>query len=100
VSKLMAKRPNERYQTPAELILDLAALSPSPVASASPVPPQVIPVAETCSDAPPPTAILMSRMDTFTAPPPSPPEPWRGRIWIAAIVIFSLLLLGLLVCLF
>ncbi|HTU93590.1 MAG TPA: serine/threonine-protein kinase [Gemmataceae bacterium] len=100
VGKLMAKRPDERYQTPAELILDLAALSPVPVATAAPLPPRAIPVADTCSDPPPPTAILVSRMDTVTAPLPSAQEPWRGRIWIAAIVIFSLLLLGLLVCLF
>jgi serine/threonine protein kinase len=73
VAKLMAKRPDERYQTPAALILDLAALSP-------------------------PTAILVSRTELLSFPPPrtyvTPPQ--RGT-WIAAAVILCALLFGLIV---
>ena len=96
VGKLMAKRSEERYQTPAELILDLAALSPTPVATASPAPPRAIPLEKPPINAPPPTVLLVSRTE-LVAPPLSAGASWQGRIWIAAVVIFSLLLLGLLV---
>lgn len=94
VRKLMAKRPDERYQTPAELILDLAALSPTPVAAVPPAPPQAIPVRATPSDAPP-TAFLVSPIDTVAVSRASARVPWRGRIAITLAIVLILALLGL-----
>ena len=75
--KLMAKRPDQRYQTPAELIVDLAALSPAPVAA-------------------PPTAILVPRLEALAPTTAAAQEIQNRRIWIA-VVIFSLLLVALIV---
>lgn len=93
VSKLMAKRPGERYQTPADLILDLAALSPTPAATASSIPPQAIPVRAVPNDAPPPMAILVSRLDQ--AKPSYARTRWRGRIGLTLLIVVILALLGL-----
>jgi eukaryotic-like serine/threonine-protein kinase len=82
VAQLMAKRPDERYQTPAALMVDLAALSPpAAVVSSTPVP--AIPLTE-------PFAPIRPRMVV---------APWWKETWIVVIVAVFALMIGLIVCL-
>ncbi|HWG47180.1 MAG TPA: bifunctional serine/threonine-protein kinase/formylglycine-generating enzyme family protein [Gemmataceae bacterium] len=97
VGKLMAKRPDERYQTPAELVLDLAALTP-PVAQAT------VPAGQVVRPSPPPLAIPIASAVPSVSPGgqasrrKSPSR--RSKLWIAIAVILSPLLIGWLVHLF
>ncbi len=96
VGKLMAKRPDERYQTPAELIVDLAAFLPQPISRPVPI---VSPPAN--DDSPSPFADLVSD-DPRKIESPRDFSKQRSRpfpLWIIAVVAISLLLFALLVCL-
>jgi serine/threonine-protein kinase len=79
VRKLMAKHPNDRHQTPAELVLDLAALTP---------PPHVV------SSLPSPVRVPAPEGRTGNGKGRSTRR--RSRWWIAAVVILSPLLIALL----
>jgi serine/threonine protein kinase len=84
VNKLMAKRPDERYATPAELIAALTALTPPPAIAVAP---------KATDDEPSPFANLTSSRAPY-APRPRPTGTRGGiPLWIVAVVILSLLLL-------
>jgi serine/threonine-protein kinase len=81
VRKLMAKHPNDRHQRPAELVLDLASLTP---------PPHVV------SSLPSPVRVPAPDGRTGNGKGKERPTRRRSQWWIAAVVILSPLLIALL----
>jgi formylglycine-generating enzyme required for sulfatase activity/tRNA A-37 threonylcarbamoyl transferase component Bud32 len=92
VHKLMAKHPDARYQTPAELVLDLAALTPPPNTVSPPPLPSPLPVPFPNSSIGKGNGQGRGKGKVYSR--------WRSRPWIIAAVILSPLLIGLLVHLF
>src|SRR5262245_23311290 len=92
VHKLMAKHPDARHQTPAELVLDLAALTPPPNTVSPPPFPSPLPVAFANSSIGKGNGQGRGKGKVYSG--------WRSRGWIIAAVILSPLLIGLLVHLF
>ncbi|HEY7313356.1 MAG TPA: bifunctional serine/threonine-protein kinase/formylglycine-generating enzyme family protein [Gemmataceae bacterium] len=90
VRKLMGRHPEDRYQTPAELVQALATPTPSPTAIATPPPAQPVAPLAAPAVAPPLAVPVAQRRRTRSAR--------RGKIWLAAAaVILAPLLIGLLV---
>jgi serine/threonine protein kinase len=90
VNKLMAKRPGERYPTPAELIVDLVALAPPPTPVTAPKP--------SANDDPlAPFANLEARRVARVRRAYAPTTKRGVPLWIVALVLLSLLFLALLV---
>lgn len=99
VCKLMAKRPDDRYQTPAELIHELVALVPHSLSAATtqihPVHPTPVPEDDKEDEAPFVNLVANTRANSPSTSPPV--KTGDAQIWIAVVVIVSLVILTLLV---